>query len=104
MNRIQEQQNQLPRHGIEFLSETDCDRILAEYAALCDTYVASPYKPEVLLTQARGRAGQTNIHIVGVGAVFYGETAFEAKLKAIVGFLDRGYFKLDGDLRLIRLL
>ena len=104
MNRIQEHQNQLPRHGIEFLSETDCNRILDDYAALCDTYVACPYKPEVLLTQARGKAGQTNIHVVGVGAVSYGDTAFEAKLKAIVGFLDRGYLKIDSDLRVIRLL
>ena len=104
MNRIQEYQNQLPRHGIEFLSETDCSRILADYAALCDTYVACPYKPETLLTQARGRAGQSNIHIVGVGAVAYGDTPFEAKLNAIIGFLDRGYLKIDSDLRVIRLL
>ena len=102
MNSIQEYQNQLPRHGIEFLSETDCNRILAEYAALCETYVACPYKPELLLTKAR--AGKSNIHVVGVGAVSYGDTVFEAKLKAIVGFLDRGYFKVDRDLRVIRLL
>ncbi|MVM39190.1 hypothetical protein GO730_19285 [Spirosoma sp. HMF3257] len=104
MNRIQELQNQLPRHGVDFLSETDCNRILADYATLCDTYVACPYKPEVLLTEARGRAGRTNVHVVGVGAVSYGDTPFDAKLNAIIGFLDRGYFKLDSDLRVIRLL
>jgi hypothetical protein len=104
MNQIQEYQNQLPRHGIDFLSETDCNSILAEYATLCDTYVACPYKPEVLLTEARGKAGQTNVHIVGVGKVSYGHTPFEAKLNAIIGFLDRGYFKIDRDLRVIRLL
>ena len=104
MNPIQERQNQLPRHGIDFLSETDCDRILATYASLCATVVACPYKPEVLLTQARGRAGQANVHVIGVGAVSYGHTPFEAKLTAIIGFLDRGYFKLDRDLGVIRLL
>ena len=104
MNRIQELQNQLPRHGVDFLSETDCTRILADYATLCDTYVACPYKPDVLLTEARGRAGKSNVHVVGVGAVSYGDSPFDAKLNAIVSFLDRGYFKLDGDLRVIRLL
>ncbi|CAN5527277.1 hypothetical protein BH09BAC4_BH09BAC4_36630 [soil metagenome] len=104
MNPIQELQNQLPRHGIDFLAETDCDHILAAYAALCDTYVACPYKSETLLTQARGRAGQANVHVVGVGAVSYGQTPFEAKLKAIVSFLDRGYFKITSDLAVVRLL
>lgn len=104
MNLIQECQQQLPRHGIEFLSETDCDGILAAYAHLCETVVASPYQPERLLTEARGRAGQANVHLIGVGTVTYGQSPFEAKLTAIISFLDRGYFKLDRDLRVIRLL
>ncbi len=104
MSPIQERQHQLPRHGIEFLSETDCDNILSTYAHLCKTEVACPYQPQVLLTAARGRAGQANVHLIGVGAVTYGQTPFEAKLTAIINFLDRGYFKVDRDLRVIRLL
>lgn len=107
-NRIKTFQAFLQQYGIEFLAESDCNRILAEYGALNNAHVECPYKPRKYLTKASGNALRTNVHLVfdkqrpdwqGIGSVAFGDTPFEAKLNYVCSLLQNNYFTLTADLK-----
>ena len=107
---IETYQDLLRERGIDFLAESDCDRILSEYAYLTHSRVVSPYKPKTYLTKKRGNHGRTNVHLVfpkttsdktGIGSVAFGDTPFEAKINYVCSLIKYGYFDLTSELKVI---